>query len=183
MGEAYQARMAATGLYRRIRASAEQAVRPIGLDQSRKSGGRFSVIPARAQPKSEQGVTAGVAGPMTSALWACARRSVTPWCGVMAWAGTDPGGASAPCRDLAADAVCVRARAEVPDGCDLCPAPFRGGMGAGGAAARVIHPAAVSSRKANMGAGSPAATGRGTRPRDGRAAIAPQLVGTRTRIR
>ncbi len=74
---------------------------------------------------------------------------------------TPPGPVSTPappCRDLPADAVGVRARAEVSDGCHLCPAPFRGGMGTGGAAAGVIHPAAVPARQADMGSGPPAAT-------------------------
>src|SRR5580658_6618097 len=91
----------------------------------------------------------------------------------------DPGGAGAPCRDFPADAVGVRARPEVPDGRHLRPAPVQGGMGTGGAAAGVIYPAAVSARRAGMGPGPAAATGRSARPRGGGTAVAPQLVGTR----
>src|ERR1700747_2254399 len=79
----------------------------------------------------------------------------------------------APCRDFPAHAVGVRARAEVSDGCHLCPAPVQGGVGTGGAAAGVIYRAAVSARRAGVGSGPAAAAGRGARPGGGRAAVAP----------
>ena len=63
------------------------------------------------------------------------------------------------------------------------PGSCPGRMGTGGAAAGVIYPAAFRARKADMGPGAAAATGRSARPGGSGTAVAPQLVGTRTCIR
>ena len=97
--------------------------------------------------------------------------------------GSDPGGAGASRWNLATNSVGVRTRPEVTYGRHLCPAPFPGRVGASSAAARIVHPADVRAREADLDPGSAAATGRGARSGRSRSASAPQLVGTGSRIR
>jgi len=79
----------------------------------------------------------------------------------------DPGGAGAPCRDLPANPVGVRARPEVSHGCHLRPDPFRGGMGTGRASRTFHSPGSRPRGAGRYGFRTAAATGRGARPRGG----------------